>query len=746
MAFDLKQFKLNWKGRWKDRTVYKKNDVVFWKGKPYRCIQDTPLAYTMTVNPEVNTSNYSFFPPRLRQRTYRPDNSKYWALFMHSTDDVEHWQMWRQYEPGEICTVGRKMYQCIKRTRHNNTWVEEHDGRDSEYWTLIYEAPFGYPDRNKGVSVDNRAPLGWKYNMGRNDREQIHSYSLNVITPHGDSLVCFGNNNNGKNGLGDGQSGNSRRNHHFEAGFSNIDWLLSTDNKNLVQTEHTGRMVTPDGKTPRVIQTVTTNNNCMVLFNNGEVYMAGDDGNFGLGYNTTNTSTADRNYYVRCTANELTDWQGNTIPKSFNQTKMVKVGSSGQGQNNETNSYFALGEDGSVWVWGYNNNGQLGLGNPTINNSTDTTGGNINRPFYSGNIQRPVRLPQSYFSNKKIVDIWCNGCEEAYWHAMDEDGWLWAWGQDLYGCLGVGSTNHASEGTYYYTVPTRVKIDWNNYGGIKMLQHWAYDSQSQAGTWILTGDGYLWYTGYFTNGQVPGFYGLGDNSTRYTGEFRRPDFHLNGDVEEFWCGGDEHKWIAFRQKTTGMAWYNDGNYGTYGTRGTRVQQGYWYNSGGIHGVFTHLQGPKYLKHVSGMNSNRGDGSYIYDSPGFMDDNGDIWQGNAYNYQHWPHGGSQNPDQHSNGYRNMITAGWEDNSDNRHRKRRLITPSGGHRTTDMAVFGFPTALNVYFQDQHGKIMASGHTPNNQTYLYDLMPYRYYTQTLSSWGDNNDQAFMTSFPGD
>ena len=41
---------------------------------------------------------------------------------------------------------------------------------------------------------------------------------------------------------------------------------------------------------------------------------------------------------------------------------------------------WALGDDGSVWVWGYNNNGQLGLGNPAINNSTDTSGGhNFNK-------------------------------------------------------------------------------------------------------------------------------------------------------------------------------------------------------------------------------------------------------------------------------------------------------------------------------------------------------------------------------
>ena len=58
---------------------------------------------------------------------------------------------------GEMCSVGRKIYQCIKRTRRYNTWVEEHDGTTSEYWAKIYESPYKTPDRNKIVSFTNRS-------------------------------------------------------------------------------------------------------------------------------------------------------------------------------------------------------------------------------------------------------------------------------------------------------------------------------------------------------------------------------------------------------------------------------------------------------------------------------------------------------------------------------------------------------------------------------------------------------------
>ena len=86
---------------------------------------------------------------------------------------------------------------------------------------------------------------------------------------------------------------------------------------------------------------------------NGEVY-SGENGNYGLG----NSNTTDRPYTIRVTANDSTDWQGNNITKTFNQTKIVKIGLSDMHSGNGTSTMWALGDDGSLWVWGYNNNGQ----------------------------------------------------------------------------------------------------------------------------------------------------------------------------------------------------------------------------------------------------------------------------------------------------------------------------------------------------------------------------------------------------
>ena len=747
MAFELNEFKLKWQGPWRDRTAYSKNDIVMWKGKSYRCIRDCPIAYTLSGDFLVNTNNYSMDPMRLVQKSFRPDNPKYWQLFLRSTDDITEWEFWRQYEPGEMCSVGRRIYQCIKRTRRYNTWVEEHRGETSEYWVMIYESPFAYPDRNRTVSYTNRTPLGWKYNMGRNNNEMSQHYSLGVIMSNGDAMRWGGNDDTGMMGTGDQMSGDGRQGRPHMTGFTNIDWRTSTDNKDIAKGhEFTGHMVTPKAKAPKCIQWCTGHNFSIWLMDNGEVYTSGYNGHYQLGYNEGgNTNSSNRSYTNRVSASDTVDWLGDTI-RSFNDTKMVKVGTTSQGHNSNGKQIWALGEDGSVWIWGHNDQGQAGFGNPSINNSTDTNGGSpYSFSFYSSAIRRPIKIPQQFFNNKRIIDMWGSGNEEMYWHALDEDGYLWAWGQDVYGCLGVGMNSHTSQGTYYYYIPRRVEINWNMYGGMKLLQHWSYDGQGHAGTWVLDGEGYMWYTGYMTSGQVPGMFGIGDNNTEYTAQFQRGDFHLNGDVDEFWCGGDENKWMYIRQKSTGMLWVNDGNYGTYGTRGSRVQQGYWYQSGGIHGMFSHLRGPKYVRYIQGQNSNRGDGSYIYDSPGILDEDGSIWYGNNYGYRYFPSMSNDNPDSNHNGYQMDMAQGFESNTENRHRKRRATQPCNS-KIVDFGSYGYPTAMNYYFRDQNGKLYTTGYQPNNQTYMFSLMPYRYQSATGSSWGSNNYRAHMASSPAD
>lgn len=77
---------------------------------------------------------------------------------------------------------------------------------------------------------------------------------------------------------------------------------------------------------------------------------------------------------------------------------------------------LALKADGTVWAWGANDNGQLGIGDRLI----------------TGNIV-PVQVPG--LSN--VIAVQASGFTS---FALKSDGTVWAWGDNLYGLLGNGTT------------------------------------------------------------------------------------------------------------------------------------------------------------------------------------------------------------------------------------------------------------------------------------------------------------------
>ena len=81
------------------------------------------------------------------------------------------------------------------------------------------------------------------------------------------------------------------------------------------------------------------------------------------------------------------------------------------------NNALALKTDGTLWSWGSNNNGQLGLGNTT----------NYSSPKQIGAL-----------TTWSIIQ--CNGqCA-----VIKTDGRLWVWGNNATGQLGLGDTTNRS--------------------------------------------------------------------------------------------------------------------------------------------------------------------------------------------------------------------------------------------------------------------------------------------------------------
>lgn len=134
------------------------------------------------------------------------------------------------------------------------------------------------------------------------------------------------------------------------------------------------------------------------------------------------------------------------------------------------NLHFAVvKDDGTLWVWGYNNYGQLGLGD--ISNRT---------------------IPTKVGTDNDWKFVACG-----YYHttAIKNDGSLWTWGHNVYGQLGLGDTANRR---------TPVRVGTEN--------DWKYVACGGYHTVAIKNDGTLWVWGRNVEGQL----GLGDTSNRLT--------------------------------------------------------------------------------------------------------------------------------------------------------------------------------------------------------------------------------------
>jgi hypothetical protein len=133
------------------------------------------------------------------------------------------------------------------------------------------------------------------------------------------------------------------------------------------------------------------------------------------------------------------------------------------------NHSLALKDDGTVWAWGRNKDGQLGDGT-TANKST------------------PAQVTE--LSEVKVIA--CGGDHSL---ALKEDGTVWVWGRNSYGQLGDGTT-----------VAKSTPVQVTGLSGIKAIA--AGTDHSLA----LKGDGTVWAWGYNGLGQL----GDGTGNSRYT--------------------------------------------------------------------------------------------------------------------------------------------------------------------------------------------------------------------------------------
>lgn len=233
----------------------------------------------------------------------------------------------------------------------------------------------------------------------------------------------------------------------------------------------------------------------MALRSDGTVWTWGSNENGQLGIGTT----ADKN-----------------VPTPVSGLSGIKAISGGLGYHS-----MALTENGTVWTWGKNDNGELGNGTTVQQNSpvlviglSDVTaiaaggyyslalksdgtvwawGANGNGELGDGTIV-DKHTPVQVSGLTDVIAITAGGSHSL---AIKQDGTVWAWGINMYGTLGDGTRTNR-------TIPVKVR----NLQHIKAIAGGGHHSLA------LDQEGNVWGWGDNSRGQL----GLGHNSSRTTPE------------------------------------------------------------------------------------------------------------------------------------------------------------------------------------------------------------------------------------
>ena len=174
---------------------------------------------------------------------------------------------------------------------------------------------------------------------------------------------------------------------------------------------------------------------------------------------------------------------------------------------------LALNSDGEVWAWGKNTNGQLGDGS-----TTDSV-----EPVESGSLEGVVAVSAGEYDS----------------YALDENGVIWSWGHNSWGQLGVNSRTVKTSPVQVQGISDVVAVD----GGANYSV-------------ALKSDGTVWTSGSAATGK------LGDGSTDNS-ESRSTYAQITGfgDVESISVGYGHVFAIKGDQTLWAWGWNNNGQVG-----------------------------------------------------------------------------------------------------------------------------------------------------------------------------------------
>jgi len=240
----------------------------------------------------------------------------------------------------------------------------------------------------------------------------------------------------------------------------------------------------------------------------------------------------------------------------------------------KTIHFLALKSDGTLWSWGQNNYGQLGLGNRTSYSSPKQVGAltnwlKISAGYYNsfaiktngtlwawgGDVQSWGILGlgniTAYSSPKQVGSLtnWsavASGFRVSI--ASKTDGTLWVWGNNYFGTLGLNSSSG-------YSISSPVQVG--------SLTNWLKVSSGYGSVFSIKTDGTLWAWGY--NSAASGVLGL--NSAAY--KFISPNQVGSLTTWANITTGSSSPGFSLATKTDGTLWgWGNGSQGNLGLGNT----------------------------------------------------------------------------------------------------------------------------------------------------------------------------------
>jgi alpha-tubulin suppressor-like RCC1 family protein len=644
---DLTLFKPTYKGAWDPSVVYAVNDVVSYRGSSYICTQAIPAQYNISGSNATSTNFYRGDNFNLTLVTHDPFDSQYWQQFARGATYQHQWRPYIRYDKGDVVAYGNDMYVCTQAGK--NIWP-----LDTNFWTPILRTSKQHTLH--AVQSFNSAPLGWQRNLGDMCTQDSATYRLcSYISADGNPYTMGSYPNYNTAGFGEN--------------FQYNGWSKTMTGGFTFPGFMSGTLPTPDGETPKCIQIVSRWSSAWFLFNNGELFSVGINGYGQLGQG--NTSNYNRTQRVANTV--TTDAIGNTIPKTFNQSKIVKIDVPSKTHTSDVLYCLALDDGGGVWSWGYNGYGQLAIGgNDNTGNGQATT-----------NQSRPVKIPQEFFDGKRIVDIHAAGGDSGHSYFIDEDEGIWFAGRSYRGEGGSADLDRQ------YPVPIKLG-NFKLFGGIKKFLYIGDDNDtSYPGILVLDGNGDLWGAGYFWNANTGSPM---TNDSRSLPAFRKFNWTWLNDhkIDNVWVtGAGADPTFYLREKGTGLTWAWCSN--EYRQQGDGSNHNYNSQSGGQSGTPTLVKRVKNVVQVQNFQSGYQDANN-QDTIAMLDEQGRAW------------GMGQN------GY-GSLSQGWTGNT---WETWQQVIPTGPYQFQPIKTFG-----GVKIRDIKGWVFwyANNFSQDNGLYILD-----------------------------